>query len=221
MSRSSIAGEGGAPVTFTDEEGLRESKRAEQEFGFNTYVSDMISLNRTIPDIRMEECKHWNYPETLPTVSVVVVFHNEGWTPLLRTVHSVLLRSPPQLIKEVVMVDDYSDKEHLKEKLDKYIKRFNGKVRLVRTEDREGLIRARTIGAKHSTADVIIFLDAHCEVNTNWLPPLLAPIKHNRLPQICEPMFRRVMTVPVIDGIDANTWEYRSVYGQADRHFRF
>ncbi|KAK6049882.1 glycosyltransferase, group 2 family protein [Cooperia oncophora] len=159
--------------------------------------------------IKNNRCKHWNYPETLPSVSVVIVFHNEGWTPLLRTVHSVLLRSPPQLIKEIVMVDDYSDKEHLKEKLDKYIKRFNGKVRLVRTEDREGLIRARTIGAKHATADVVIFLDAHCEVNTNWLPPLLAPIKNNR----------RVMTVPVIDGIDAKTWEYRSVYGQADRHF--
>ncbi|EYC21686.1 hypothetical protein Y032_0019g3959 [Ancylostoma ceylanicum] len=202
-------GEGGLPVAISDEEGLRESKRAEQEYGFNTYVSDMISLNRTIPDIRMDECKHWNYPETLPSVSVVIVFHNEGWTPLLRTVHSVLLRSPPELIKEIVMVDDYSSKEHLKEKLEKYIKRFNGKVRLVRTDDREGLIRARTIGAKHATADVIIFLDAHCEVNTNWLPPLLAPIKHNR----------RVMTVPVIDGIDANTWEYRSVYGQADRHF--
>lgn len=68
----------------------------------------------------------------------------------------------------------------MKEKLDKYITRFNGKVKLVRTEDREGLIRARTIGAKHATADVVIFLDAHCEVNTNWLPPLLAPIKYNR-----------------------------------------
>lgn len=34
-------------------------------------------------------------------------------------------------------------------------------------------------------------------------------------------IYRRVMTVPVIDGIDANTWEYRSVYGTADRHFRW
>lgn len=29
------------------------------------------------------------------------------------------------------------------------------------------------------------------------------------------------MTVPVIDGIDMHTWEYRSVYGSADKHFRF
>lgn len=28
------------------------------------------------------------------------------------------------------------------------------------------------------------------------------------------------MTVPVIDGIDMDTWEYRRVYGAADRHFR-
>jgi polypeptide N-acetylgalactosaminyltransferase len=87
-----------------------ESQRAMSEFGFNTYVSDMISLNRSVPDVRMDECKYWNYPTDLPTASVVIAFHNEGWSPLLRTVHSVLLRSPSHLIKEVILVDDYSDK---------------------------------------------------------------------------------------------------------------
>jgi len=51
---------------------------------------------------------------------------------------------------------------------------------LVRNKEREGLINTRTIGAKASSADVVIFLDAHCEVNRNWLPPLLAPIRKNR-----------------------------------------
>ncbi|EFO99968.1 hypothetical protein CRE_18949 [Caenorhabditis remanei] len=60
----------------------------------------------------------------------------------------------------------------------------------------------------NSTGEVVLFLDAHCEVNTNWLPPLLAPIKQNR----------KVMTVPVIDGIDSNSWEYRSVYGSPNAH---
>ncbi|TKR70554.1 hypothetical protein L596_022565 [Steinernema carpocapsae] len=187
-----------------------EVKRAMQQFGFNTHVSDMISMNRTVPDVRMEECKYWHYPEELPTASVVIVFHNEGWSPLLRTVHSVLLRSPPQLIKEIILVDDYSDKPHLKGKLDEYIKQFNGKVKLIRNSEREGLIRTRSNGAHAATGDVVIFLDAHCEVNANWLPPLLAPIKYNR----------RVMTVPVIDGIDMNTWAYRRVYGSAESHFR-
>ena len=27
----------------------------------------------------------------------------------------------------------------------------------------------------------MVFLDAHCEVNVNWLPPLLAPIVEDRL----------------------------------------
>ncbi|KAI1715360.1 glycosyl transferase family 2 domain-containing protein [Ditylenchus destructor] len=201
-------GEDGKPVkTDLDSPQVR---RANSEYGFNTMASDLVAMNRTIPDVRMNECKYWHYPENMPAASVVIAFHNEGWSPLLRTVHSVLLRSPHNLLKEVILVDDFSNKDHLKEKLDEYIKQFNGKVRLIRNKEREGLIRTRTIGAQAAEGEVVIFLDAHCEVNKNWLPPLLAPIRLNR----------KIMTVPVIDGIDMNTWEYRRVYGEADRHFR-
>jgi hypothetical protein len=40
--------------------------------------------------------------------------------------------------------------------------------------------RSRNNGAIAATGDVVIFLDAHCEVGYNWLPPLLAPIHENR-----------------------------------------
>lgn len=55
-------------------------------------------------------CKNWIYPSTqyLPTASVILVFYDEGWGVLLRTVHSVINTSPPELLKEVVLVDDGS-----------------------------------------------------------------------------------------------------------------
>lgn len=57
-----------------------------------------------------DRCKNWIYPEAkyLPTASVILVFYDEGWGVLLRTVHSVINTSPPELLKEVVMVDDGS-----------------------------------------------------------------------------------------------------------------
>lgn len=68
----------------------------------------------------------------------------------------------------------------MKERLENYIKRFNGKVKLFRTTQREGLVRARVIGAEKAAGDVIVVLDAHCECVHNWLPPLLTRIAVNR-----------------------------------------
>ncbi|XP_046575632.1 N-acetylgalactosaminyltransferase 7-like isoform X2 [Haliotis rubra] len=194
-------GEYGEPVITKDEEKI-EAEMSAREFGFNLVNSDKIALDRALPDIRLKECRYWHYPENLPTASVIIVFHNEGWSTLLRTVHSVINTSPTRLLKEVILVDDDSDKEHLKQQLDLYVKRFEGLVKLYRNDEREGLIRSRTKGALLATGDVILFLDAHCECNKNWLPPLLSRIAHDRT----------IMAVPIIDGIDWTKYTYRSNY---------
>uniref|UniRef100_A0A1A9ZP58 Polypeptide N-acetylgalactosaminyltransferase n=1 Tax=Glossina pallidipes TaxID=7398 RepID=A0A1A9ZP58_GLOPL len=208
MPKHSGPGENGKPHHLPAEK-QAEADESEMQYGMNIACSDEISMHRRILDTRLEECKHWNYPYDLPTTSVIIVFHNEGFSVLMRTVHSVVDRTPPHILHEILLVDDYSDKQNLKNNLEEYIKKFNGLVRLIRNSEREGLIRTRSRGAKEATGEVIVYLDAHCEVNVNWLPPLLAPIYRDRT----------VMTVPIIDGIDHRTFRYHSVYG-TENHFR-
>ncbi|KAM8940306.1 N-acetylgalactosaminyltransferase 7 isoform 3-T3 [Pelodytes ibericus] len=189
-------GEGGKPFVLGSE--YKESVQSSiKEFGFNMVASDMISLDRTINDLRHEECKYWNYDENLLTSSVIIVFHNEGWSTLMRTVHSVIKRTPRRYLAEIVMIDDFSNKDHLKGRLEDYIKQWNGLVKVFRNERREGLIQARSIGAqKAKLGQVLIYLDAHCEVGLNWYAPLIAPIAKDRT----------ACTVPLIDYIDGNVY---------------
>ncbi|CAF0754632.1 unnamed protein product [Rotaria sordida] len=199
-------GEGGTPVIVSAAE-EQEAQRTITRYGFNMVASDKISLDRQIKDTRLEECKHWIYPDVkhLPTASVILVFFDEGWSVLLRTVHSVINTSPKELLKDIILIDDGSSDPALLAPLEKYIKRWNGLVKLYRTGKRIGLIAARTLGAEKSTGDVIVVLDAHCECVVNWLPPLLTRIAINR----------KALAVPIVDGIEWKTLEHMNIYGSS------
>ncbi|XP_038245830.1 polypeptide N-acetylgalactosaminyltransferase 1 isoform X3 [Dermochelys coriacea] len=190
-------GEMGKPVVVPkeDQEKMKEMFKINQ---FNLMASEMIALNRSLPDVRLEGCKTKVYPDNLPTTSVVIVFHNEAWSTLLRTVHSVINRSPRHLLEEIVLVDDASERDFLKRPLENYVKKLKVPVYVIRMEQRSGLIRARLKGAAASKGQVITFLDAHCECTVGWLEPLLARIKVDRRTVVC----------PIIDVISDDTFEY-------------
>uniref|UniRef100_A0A915IWS3 Polypeptide N-acetylgalactosaminyltransferase n=1 Tax=Romanomermis culicivorax TaxID=13658 RepID=A0A915IWS3_ROMCU len=195
-------GEMGRPVFLTNTLDIRMASESMRRFFTNVVVSDRISLHRSVPENRPDQCRSILYDsKRLPAdVSVVIIFKNEPWSTLLRTVHSVLDRTAEKLLTEIILVDDDSDAEELHQKLDAYIIKLGSKVKLIRTKQRQGLIRARLIGAKAAVGRILVFLDAHCEAAPGWLEPLVDRIHQNRTNVVC----------PTIDPIDSYTLEYPS-----------
>lgn len=149
-------GEQGVPVyVTTDEEEL--SKKIFEENKHNGLASDKIARDRAIPDTRPMECRHRMYLEDLPSVSVIIPFHNEILSTLTRTIHSVFKRSPPELLKEVILVNDHSDKDYCYEPLEEYIRSHFDvqKIRIIVMPVRSGLMWARLAGARAARSDVL------------------------------------------------------------------
>ncbi|XP_043275535.1 polypeptide N-acetylgalactosaminyltransferase 1 [Venturia canescens] len=185
---------------------------------FNLMASDRIPLNRTLPDVRKKKCiSRYSKISGLPKTSIIIVFHNEAWSTLLRTVQSVIDRSPRELLVEIILVDDNSDRDFLKRPLDEYVEKLNVPTRVLRSDKRVGLVNARLIGAKEAIGQVLTFLDAHCECTVGWLVPLLEAISIDRT---------RVVS-PVIDIINDDTFGYTRSFElhwgafNWDLHFRW
>jgi len=166
-------------------------------FQYNRDLSDRIPVNRAVPDFRPDTCatravaRGYSVPAVLPTTSIVIVAYNEATSVLHRTVWSVLDRSPPALLREVIIVDDCSDWP-----VDEAVRQMP-KVAVLRNIHREGLMNARVRGFNAAEAETVTFLDSHVECGHDWLPPLLERIAANSSTVIS----------PVIDLIDPSTFK--------------
>ncbi|KAF7988168.1 hypothetical protein HCN44_007662 [Aphidius gifuensis] len=167
---------------------------------FNTLVSDKLGTTRKIPDTRNKLCSNEQYPSVLPNASVIICFYNEHYMTLIRSLESIINRTPDSILHEIILINDYSDSQQLHDDVKDYIDKnyHNGKIKLYKTNKREGLIRAKIFGAKKATGNVLVFLDSHIEVNEMWIEPLLSRIHESK----------NIITMPVIDIINCDTFKY-------------
>ncbi|XP_055869385.1 polypeptide N-acetylgalactosaminyltransferase 1-like [Biomphalaria glabrata] len=189
-------GEDGQPFQFVDpsKQKTQEKMNALRDYLFDVTVSDVISVHRRLPDLRSERCQREEYVD-VPAASVIIVFHNEAWTTLLRTISSVLDRTPAYQLMEILLIDDASTKEHLKQPLEKYIQSLI-KVRLIRTTRRLGISQGRNLGYQYAKGNIIVFMDSHAECLPGWYEPLASTIMTDQ----------KAIAIPVIDTIDPNTF---------------
>ncbi|CAL1540950.1 unnamed protein product [Lymnaea stagnalis] len=163
---------------------------------FNLQASDNTKSNRDVPDTRHMNCRTKVWQNDLPDTSVIITFHNEARSALLRTIvrshcfvdHDHILRSSTFSFSLSPNIPTSDGKE-----LD-IIK----KVKVIRNEKRQGLIRSRVNGATIAKGQVLTFLDSHCECNEHWLEPLLDRVKEDR----------RNVVSPIIDVISMDNFDY-------------
>jgi len=172
-----------------------------KKFAYNSLVSSRLGTYREINDTRHEHCLDKTFPENLPTASVIICFYNEEYFTLMRSVMSVVKRSPRNLIKEIILINDNSDDKEVIKKIQHTIDTTPelSVVSLFSPEERLGLIRSRIFGARKAEGEVLVFLDSHIEANVEWLEPLLTRIQESRT---------NVVT-PVIDVINPDNFQYK------------
>lgn len=151
-------------------------------------------------------CRHYRFDESrLPTVSVVITTQNEPDDWISVTVESILARTPPNLLVDVIVVDDNgipgqhglppNIRKNVDEKEWDYVKSLSPKVQVIQHSNREGCARSRLTGAKAATGEVLMFVDSHIEMESStWYHHLAIPIVEN-------PQTIAMQTIDVVDDL--------------------
>ncbi|VDK69892.1 unnamed protein product [Litomosoides sigmodontis] len=172
-----------------------------KKFAYNILASDKIGPRRKLSPLYHELCE--SLPRNISlSVSIVIVYHNEALSVLVRMLNSIFDHTPHELLKEIILYDDCSDHDAL---LINHVISYGNhvqwpmkKIAMRRSDERLGLIKAKVYASRVACGDVLVFLDSHCEVTPLWIEPLLLPIQ--------EDSTRAVL--PVVDLISAKTFEF-------------
>lgn len=130
------------------------------------------------PDARPKPCpaSGSDYPLDPVTVSLIIPYLHEGWPEMRHMVASVLDRTPPAFLEEMIFISDGNEEGHI---FEDDLKALSPKIKLIKFDERRGLIRAKTFGAQQAVGKVILFFEPHCIVGESWLEPLLWVLQNN------------------------------------------
>lgn len=99
--------------------------------------------------------------------------------------------TPDELVEEYIFISDGNVNHRSKE-----LKEMSPKVKVKGFKERQGLIRAKTWAVRKSKAPVLMFMEAHCIVNREWLPPLLKRLE----------LDPKALVMPTLDIIPQTGW---------------
>ncbi|KAL5270649.1 hypothetical protein ACHWQZ_G001375 [Mnemiopsis leidyi] len=151
--------------------------------GYNESFLDSLPILRdNIPDFLPEICKNDTTVHRSKTkVSVVLNYHNELLSLLLRSVYTVIAAIPQQNFQELILIDDGSNLQAYEDLLEVEFLMSSLKVpvQFHRFDTNKGLIYSRRFGCQRATGDAVLVLDSHIEVKPGFLEPLLRAVDEN------------------------------------------
>jgi len=113
----------------------------------------------------------------------------------IKTVQAVFKETPPEVLHEIVVVDDGSNPPLSKTHLPPDVQ-MKYKVKIQRHESTVGLIGAKKTGGDAATGDIVVFFDCHVGPQPGWHEDFLRLIGEN---------YRR-MVVPQITSLNIDDW---------------
>lgn len=189
----------------------------------------ILTTLRTVRDMQNHfnpVCHRYKFPNItlFPTMSIIIPMQNERAGLLSLTVHSLLARTPPTILHEIIIVDDNGDHHERADEVDDEVELkaledlHPTKIKYIRNERRLGCAGSRLTAIKAATGEVIVVLDSHVEMySSTWAQHLLLPILEN-------PRTLAMQTLDIIDdrpGHSRNQGTAVQNYGFVSERFMF
>lgn len=158
-----------------------------------------------------------------PTMSAIITVQNERPGMLAFSIHSLLARTPPEILKEIIIVDDNGmrlpeERTSIDPDEWKHLETISPKVRIIHHAEKQGCAGSRLTGARNATGDVLFFGDSHIEMYTStWAQHLLLPILQN-------PRTLSMQSLHILDDLEGYNRKpvgTHNSYGTIDRKFIF